>query len=94
MNGGWPGMCSGGDHGGPGRRDPAGSDSYRVQLNLPSVLEPRRDGPGAGRLRGAGPAGSTHAIVRVPGLQELPLEELRPGAGASSRSRLFQGSQR
>ena len=56
-----------------------GPDSYRVQLNLPSVLEPRRDtalGP-AGYVE-LGRPGVPHAIVRVPGLQELPLEELRP----------------
>lgn len=56
-----------------------GPDSYRVQLNLPSVLEPRRD-TAWGRpvtWSWAGP-GVPHAIVRVPGLQELPLEELRP----------------
>ena len=50
-----------------------------MQLNLPSVLEPRRDtalGP-AGYVE-LGRPGVPHAIVRVPGLQELPLEELRP----------------
>ena len=67
-----------------------GPDSYRVQLNLPSVLEPRRDtalGP-AGYVE-LGRPGGPHAIVRVPGLQELPLEELRPRGRALRHAPAF-----
>ena len=68
-----------------------GPDSYRVQLNLPSVLEPRRDtalGP-AGYVE-LGRPGVPHAIVRVPGLQELPLRSCGPGGGRFVTIRLFQ----
>lgn len=55
-----------------------GPDSYRVQLNLPSVLESQRVtslGP-AGYVE-LGQPGVPHAILRVPGLEERSLEELR-----------------
>ena len=56
-----------------------GPDSYQVQLNLPSVLDPQRMtalGP-AGYVE-LGQPGVPHAILRVPGLVEMSLEALWP----------------